>query len=206
MKVSRLRGILEDTMTAMPAHADRLRELDAALGDGDLGVTVSSGAAAVAGALAALDGAAAADAVILAAAKAFMNANPSTFAALAGGGLLAAARTVQGKDSLDRDDAVAVVGACIASISRRGKSQPGDKTVLDPLARSADALATADGDGAAALDAMIAAAQAAIDETTPLASAKGRAAWLQQRSAGLADPGSVAYLLLLTELKNSWAG
>ncbi len=239
MNVSQLRAVLAGTMAAMPAHADRLRELDAALGDGDLGITISAGATAVADAVAALDDSATADAVILAAAKAFMNANPSTFAALSGGGLLAASRAVKDKQSLDRDDAIAILRACIDSISRRGRSQPGDKTVLDPLTSSLDALEkVGGGDGsaghadaagtaghadaagaavhdggdgtaghahaAAALDAMIVAARAAIDETTKLASAKGRAAWLQERSAGLTDPGSVAYLLLLTELKNHW--
>src|SRR5690606_3788783 len=40
----RLREIMLATTERLPAHADELRELDAALGDGDLGITVGSGA------------------------------------------------------------------------------------------------------------------------------------------------------------------
>src|SRR5699024_6288524 len=49
-----LRETLLAVATKLPAHNDELRELDAALGDGDLGITVTSGAEAVQEALQAL--------------------------------------------------------------------------------------------------------------------------------------------------------
>ncbi|WP_128598426.1 DAK2 domain-containing protein, partial [Paraburkholderia kirstenboschensis] len=80
-----LRELLTRALNALPAHADELRELDAALGDGDLGITVRAGSAAVVKALAALPDDASLSDVLLAAGKAFSTANPSTFAALVGG-------------------------------------------------------------------------------------------------------------------------
>jgi hypothetical protein len=58
-------------------YADELGDLDQALGDGDLGITVSLGAKAAQEALAQLPESATPTEVVLACAKAFANANPS---------------------------------------------------------------------------------------------------------------------------------
>ncbi|MFP4901034.1 hypothetical protein ACLFKT_18095 [Paraburkholderia sp. BR14261] len=54
LSVSEVRARLIDALNAMPASAEELRELDAALGDGDLGVTVKAGSLAAADAIAKL--------------------------------------------------------------------------------------------------------------------------------------------------------
>ncbi|MDR5816295.1 DAK2 domain-containing protein [Caballeronia sp. LZ033] len=198
-----LRDILTRTLNALPAHADELRDLDAALGDGDLGITVQSGSVAVVKALAALPAEATLNETLLAAAKAFSTANPSTFAALIGGGLLAAAKTVNGKDALNRDDVLAIGQAVAGRIIERGKSQVGDKTVLDALVPSLDVLAASQGSTSDALDAMIAKADEQVNATAAMQSRKGRAAWVQERSVGHADPGATAYLRFLQALQQT---
>ncbi|MFM0327373.1 DAK2 domain-containing protein [Caballeronia glebae] len=200
-----LRDILTRALSALPAHADELRDLDAALGDGDLGITVQSGSLAVVKALGALPEAATLNEVMLAAAKAFSTANPSTFAALVGGGLLAAAKTVNGKDAIGRDEALAIGQAVSARIIERGKSQLGDKTVLDALVPSLDVLAASKGSAIDTLDAMIAKAREQVSATAPMQSKKGRAAWVQERSIGHADPGATAYVRFLEALRNALA-
>ncbi|SAL45277.1 dihydroxyacetone kinase [Caballeronia peredens] len=200
-----LRDILTRALSALPAHADELRDLDAALGDGDLGITVQAGSAAVVKALAALPDEASLNEVLLAAAKAFSTANPSTFAALVGGGLLAAAKTVSGKDAIGRDEALAIGQAVAARIIERGKSQVGDKTVLDALVPSLDVLAASQGNAQDALDAMIAKASEQVSATASMQSKKGRAAWVQERSIGHADPGATAYVRFLEALRNALA-
>ena len=201
-----LRGVLARTLAKLPAHAEELRELDAALGDGDLGITVQAGSAAVVKALAALPEEATVAEVLLAAGKAFSTANPSTFAALIGGGLLAASKTMAGKDAVGKDavgkDAALVIGRAVAGrIIERGKSQVGDKTVLDALVPSLDTLEKSDGDTDALLAAMIATSQERVEATAALQSQKGRAAWVQERSIGHADPGATAYLRFLEALR-----
>ncbi|BAN27119.1 DAK2 domain-containing protein [Caballeronia insecticola] len=198
-----LRDILTRALSALPAHADELRDLDAALGDGDLGITVQAGSAAVVKALAALPDEASLNEVLLAAAKAFSTANPSTFAALVGGGLLAAAKTVTGKDAIGRDEALAIGQAVAARIIERGKSQVGDKTVLDALVPSLDVLGASQGSSTEALDAMIAKATEQVSATASMQSKKGRAAWVQERSIGHADPGATAYVRFLEALRNA---
>lgn len=178
--------------------ADELRDLDAALGDGDLGITVSSGAGAVRSALESLADPAPA-ALLLAAGRAFAAANPSTFAALFGGGLLAAAAAVKSAPDLDRAAAEAALRALAARIVERGGAQLGDKTILDALLPSIDALAASDEDAAPAetVRAMRDAAWQGVRDTAGATSRRGRAAWVGERGAGTPDPGATAYARLL---------
>jgi dihydroxyacetone kinase-like protein len=198
-----LRDIVTRALGALPTHADELRDLDAALGDGDLGITVQAGSAAVIKALAALPDTASVADVLLAAGKAFSTANPSTFAALVGGGLLAASRTMTGKEPVGKAEVVEIGRAVAGRIAERGKSKLGDKTVLDALVPSLDTLEATDGTAAELLAAMIATAQEQVNATADLRSQKGRAAWVQERSVGHADPGATAYLRFLGALKEA---
>ena len=196
-----LRDVLARSLSALPAHADELRDLDAALGDGDLGITVAAGSAAVIKAQDALpEGATVAD-ILLNAGKAFSTANPSTFAALTGGGLLAASKVMTGKTLVGKTEALEIGRAVAGRIAERGKSKVGDKTVLDALIPSLDVLESSSGTAVEILAAMIATAQEQVDATAGLQSQKGRAAWVQERSVGHADPGATAYLRFLVALQ-----
>ncbi|CAD6557968.1 DAK2 domain-containing protein [Paraburkholderia sabiae] len=200
MSCNDIRALLSRALGALPAHTEELRELDAALGDGDLGITVQKGSAAVVKALAALPDDAAMSDILRAAGQAFSTANPSTFAALIGGGLLAAAKTMLDKHDVGKDDALAIGRAVAARIIERGKSKVGDKTVLDALVPSLDVLEASDGRAQEVLAAMIETARHRIESTAALQSQKGRAAWVQERSIGHADPGATAYLRFLEAL------
>jgi phosphoenolpyruvate---glycerone phosphotransferase subunit DhaL len=201
MSSNDIHALLIRTLDALPAHTDELRELDAALGDGDLGITVQKGSAAVVKALAALPDDAAISDMLRSAGQAFSTANPSTFAALIGGGLLAAAKTMTDKHELGKADALTIGRAVAARIIERGKSKVGDKTVLDALVPSLDVLEASNGDARELLAAMIATARQQIDATAALQSQKGRAAWIQERSVGHADPGATAYWRFLEALQ-----
>ncbi|WP_017775885.1 DAK2 domain-containing protein [Paraburkholderia kururiensis] len=207
VSANQVRDVVSRALTTLQAHADELRSLDAALGDGDLGITVQSGSKAVIAAWAALPAEAAVSDLLLAAGKAFSTANPSTFAALVGGGLLAAAKTVTGKTEagkVDKADVLAIGRAVAGRIAERGKSQLGDKTVLDALVPSLDVLDAGEGEAPQLLAAMIATAHERIDATAGQQSRKGRAAWVQERSVGHPDPGATAYLRFLECLRDAW--
>lgn len=206
MTAMELRDLLTRTLSALPAHAEELRELDAALGDGDLGITVSAGSTAVVKAFAALPAEASVAEVLVAAGKAFSTANPSTFAALIGGGMLAASKAMAGQGTVGKAEAAQIGQAVAGRIADRGKSKLGDKTVLDALLPSLDVLDATGGDGVAVLSAMIASARDQVEATAKLQSQKGRAAWVQERSVGHPDPGATAYLRFLEELQKAIRG
>lgn len=201
MTGAELAALLDAALSQVAESKDELRDLDAALGDGDLGITVSKGCAAVRERLSGMAGASPAD-VIRATGTAFAAANPSTMAALVGGALLAGAKAVSDRTDLDRQDALRLARAAADSVATRGKAEIGDKTMLDAIVPSIDALAAAQDEDP--LPGMVDAASRAVAETTPLQSKRGRAAWVGERSIGQADPGATAYLRLLEALQHSW--
>ena len=117
MNTRELKKLVTETMSGMQQHAEELRELDAALGDGDLGVTVSSGAKAVISALNDVsDDATPAD-VAKSCARAFASANPSTMAALVAGALLAGAK-VWDRGAVSYQDALVFADAAPPALAR----------------------------------------------------------------------------------------
>lgn len=182
---------IQRSLKEVVKYADELRDLDQALGDGDLGITITLGAGAVVDALAELSESASPSEIARACAKAFANANPSTMAALVAGGLLAGSKVWKDVEDVDIAAAARFVRAAGDNIAQRGKTQLGDKTIVDAIMPAADAL-DASHNGASGLDSAIAAAEKAVVDTRSLRSRRGRAAWLQERSIGLQDPGATA--------------
>ena len=195
-----LRALLDQAFETLAESEDELRDLDAAVGDGDLGVTVAGGSNAARQAMRALPDAATPAEILRALASAISSANPSSFAALVATALLAGSRSIAAAQSLTKDDVVTIAQQAVAAIEKRGKSALGDKTVLDALIPSVRAL---EGTTDAGLAAMIAAARQGIDDTTPAVSRRGRAAWLGERAQGHPDPGAVAYLRFLEALQRA---
>jgi dihydroxyacetone kinase-like protein len=197
------RGIntaIRNALANLIDYSDELRDLDVALGDGDLGVTVSLGAQAVIASLNELSDDATPAEIAQTCATSFAEANPSTMAALVAGALLAGSRLWEGKLEISLADVAAFTKAAADSIAKHGRSQVGDKTILDAIVPAADALSTGP-NPAAALDAAIAAAEKAVEDTKALQSRRGRASWLQERSIGLQDPGATAFWYLLRSWK-----
>jgi len=196
-------ALLDPALERLGASRDELRDLDAALGDGDLGITVGKGCDAVRSQLADLTDPAPAQ-VIRTAGMAFAGANPSTMAALVGGGLLAGAKAIPNAVDLTREDAVRFARAVADSIALKGKAEPGDKTMLDALIPSVEVLEKSDGESSETLTAMVDAARRAVEETAALQSRRGRASWMGERSCGHPDPGAIAYLRFLEALAEQW--
>ena len=201
MTGAELRVLLDRALEVVGKKEDELRDLDSAIGDGDLGITVSRGAEAARKSIAALPPGSTPSEIIRAVAAAIASANPSSFAALVATGLLAASRSVSGSESLTTGDVLTMAQQAVSAIAKRGRAEVGDKTVLDALVPSIAALEANTPDGA--LEAMIVAARKGIEDTAPLVSRKGRAASLSERTIGHPDPGAMAYLRFLEALQEA---
>lgn len=202
MDAAALNARTRAALAVLTQSSDELRDLDQALGDGDLGVTVTAGSAAVIGALSGLPADATPAEILRASARAFGNANPSTMAALVAGALLAGSKAWADVTETTVGDTQRLVAAASDSIALRGKTKPGDKTILDALVAVRDALEGRD-DASDALEAAIQAARDAVDRTAGMQSRRGRAAWLQERSVGLPDPGATALLRFVEAWRSS---
>jgi dihydroxyacetone kinase len=188
-------------LQALIGARDELADLDSAAGDGDLGATVAGGAQGVIGALEALPGTVLPGTVLRTAGAAFARANPASFSALVGAGALAGARVLGDAEEVESAAVLAAGRTAAEVIAERGRSALGDRTVLDALVPSLDALATVGPvSRAQQLAAMIAAARAGVEKTATMTPRRGRAAWVGQRSLGFADAGATAYLRLLEAL------
>jgi dihydroxyacetone kinase-like protein len=195
-----LKSLIEGAMLELEKSREELRELDAAIGDGDLGITVGDGAIAIRRDLQETGDDVSIAGILRSCARSFANANPSTMSALVAAGLLAAAKTLGDATEIDRASTISMVSVIAETIQSRGGAVLGDKTVLDALLPSIDALREAEGNNIDALRAMINAAETGVVETTGVQSQRGRAAWVGERTVGHADGGATAYVRLLQAL------
>jgi dihydroxyacetone kinase-like protein len=107
-----------------------------------------------------------------------------------------------GKLELTLEDWISAVESGLNGVIRRGKANPGDKTMIDSLLPGLEALKAAANDGAnlaEALEKSTVAAEQGMKDTIPLIAKKGRASYLGERSAGHQDPGATSsYFLFKT--------
>jgi phosphoenolpyruvate---glycerone phosphotransferase subunit DhaL len=192
-----LRAAIDRLAAAMEASFDRLNAADGALGDGDLGVTMTRGMRLVqegAGDLPEDLGQA-----LLRCAQAFTKSSGSSYGTLMATGLMAMAKDLKGRTSCDPSEVSRLAGLARDAMMLRGKAELGGKTVLDSLhavARATDGLT----DPAAIATAATAAVQKAQEEFRPLPATIGRARIFAEKSKGMDDPGMLAMTLIVTAL------
>lgn len=120
---------------------------------------------------------------------------------------LQAASAVNSKSELNPADVVAMLEAGTEGIIKRGKTNIGDKTIIDSLKPAVDTLKQAMSEGKELTDALHAAIQGAeqgMKNTIPLVAKKGRASYLGERSAGHQDPGATSAYFILKALLDSY--
>jgi phosphoenolpyruvate---glycerone phosphotransferase subunit DhaL len=187
--------LLDAAIEAIGTNAERLGELDRAIGDGDHGLNMLRGFAAIA---AQRDGLAA---LPLGAALEAMGKLLVMTVGGASGPLYGSLLIAMGKAAA-RDDAsvLAMLDEGVAAVKRRGKSDRGEKTMLDVLVPVQLAWAQSCREGLAAraaLERLRRAAKEGLEATRPLVATKGRASFLGERSIGHLDPGACSSFLLV---------
>jgi dihydroxyacetone kinase-like protein len=189
------RRLIETIAKRLIAHAEELTALDQAIGDGDHGVNMKRGFEAV---LADIDAHAT---------KPLPDALKAIGMALvmkvggASGPLYGTLFMTLGKELPPEPtiaDAARALGTAIDAVKARGKSDVGQKTMLDVLAPVRDALA-AEKDP-------VAAANTAAEATVPVKAVRGRASFLGDRSIGHMDPGARSSALMVAAVADVLEG
>jgi len=194
--------ILEKMATDLQAAQEILRELDAAMGDGDLGVTMKLGFDGVRKVLPELrqqD----IGTLVTRAGLTFNGAAASTMGALLASACMRAGREVKGKTEIGLSDFVRMAQAGVAAIRERGKADVGDKTMLDTLVPWVEALAQAKTEGKSlseALSSALGVAEQGMLSTKSMMPKMGRAAWLGERTKDVQDPGATSSYLMIKSL------
>ena len=174
-----------------------LTKLDGAIGDGDHGTNMDRGMKKALERLEATDG----DdigASLKAVGMALVSSVGGAAGPLYGTLFMQMGQAAAGKSELDLAGFTEALDAGVQGVIKRGKAEPGDKTMLDALGPALEALREADGDDVAtALQRAAEAAREGMEATVPLVARKGRASYLGERSAGHQDPGATSSHLLL---------
>jgi dihydroxyacetone kinase-like protein len=175
--------------TAVISHTDELTTLDQAIGDGDHGLNMKRGFEAVLADLQALTAKPLPDMFKAIGMTMVMKVGGAS-GPLAGTFFMDLGKALPAEPT--RDDLVAATGKALAAVMARGKSEPGQKTLLDVLAPVQAAFAGgADGAG------IKAAAVEAAKKTVPMLAIRGRASFLGERSIGHMDPGARSSSLMI---------
>lgn len=186
-----LDGLIEKLAATVAAHADEMTALDSAIGDADHGFNMKRGF----------------EAVLADRAKFAAMPLPEALKAIgmtlvmkvggASGPLYGTLFMTLGKALPPEPgvaDAARALAAAVNAMKARGKSDFGNKTMLDVLGPVAAHLAA----GGATFDSVRSLAKARAEATIPLKAIRGRASFLGDRSIGHMDPGAFSSALLIT--------
>jgi dihydroxyacetone kinase phosphoprotein-dependent L subunit len=120
-----------------------------------------------------------------------------------GTAFLRAGAAAAGATELEPAQILAMLRAAIEGIKARGRSDVGDKTLLDALAPAADSIEASVAAGHDAAATLLAAAQVArerAEATRPMQAMRGRASYTGERSIGTLDAGAVAVAVMFEAL------
>lgn len=190
-------AVVERVANDLVELRDALNQLDAAVGDGDLGITAFKGAGAMHEYLAANPPGDDLGKFLAGLGMAINRAASSTMGALTATALMRAGKEARGMAELDGATLAKMLRAADVGVQERGKAKPGDKTIVDALHPAAEAFAEAIEEGQSLDKAgarMLDAARAGRDAVIPLRSKIGRAAWVGERTENQPDPGAVLFV------------
>lgn len=184
-----------------------LTDLDAAIGDADHGSNLRRGMLAVVDQIE-TESASTIGGALRAAGMTLISTVGGASGVLYGTLLLRMATAVGDRTTATATEVIAAWRAGLEGVRMRGRAELGDKTMVDVLAPTIDALDAAVASGSPLADAASTAAiaaQAARDATTALVARKGRASYLGDRSVGHVDPGAASTALLFAALAGALA-
>jgi dihydroxyacetone kinase-like protein len=183
------RKLIETVARTVIEHADELTRLDSAIGDGDHGANMKRGFEAVLGDLEKLAEKPLPEALKVAGMQLVMKVGGAS-GPLYGTLFMALGKSLP--EAPDRPALAAALQAAIDAVKARGKSDAGQKTMLDVLVPVQQEVA-----GTSEIAAVADRAHAAAAATIPMKATRGRASFLGERSIGHMDPGARSSALIV---------
>lgn len=182
-------------------HKNReyLTDLDSAIGDADHGINMDRGFQTILKKLPSVEEQDAGT-ILKTAGMALVSSVGGAGGPLYGTAFMQAGMALAGKFEVTAADLVQALDAALSGIMMRGKSKPGEKTMIEAIAPAVVAMREAVENGAStreALERATAAAEQGMKSTIPMLAMKGRASYLGERSIGHQDPGATSSYLLI---------
>ncbi|GAA0731790.1 dihydroxyacetone kinase subunit DhaL [Clostridium oceanicum] len=193
-----IKGILEEITNVMNEEKSYLTELDAAMGDGDLGITMCTGFKALTDEIDKIE---TSDIGFLLM-KLGMRMNsvvPSTMGTLISNCFMKAGKSIKGKSSIGLEDFATMGTAAVKGVIDIGNTELGNKTMLDALHPAVISLQKSSSEKNSIVDTTALAYRAAckgVEETKNMRSVHGRAAYYGDKSLGRPDSGATAVMFI----------
>jgi phosphoenolpyruvate---glycerone phosphotransferase subunit DhaL len=190
LRIKDIQLIIHQIKNIIDSNQEKLMELDSVMGDGDLGFTMTKAFAAadqeadkseekIPGKLLTRLG------MVIA------KTSPSTMGTLVATGFMKGGKSIESFEEIGPEELAVFFEAFVRSIMERGKSVPGNKTIIDTLFPAAEALRLSVSE---TLVKSISAAREAslkgLEASTKMKAQHGRAAYYQDDSIGKQDGGA----------------
>ena len=202
LKLKDVEELVKNIGKIMEENKEFLTELDLAIGDGDHGINMNKGFKAVYDKLENTHINNIQD-IFKNTAMALISNVGGASGPLYGTIFMKASSVVGGKEELNIEDFEKILEASLEGVKARGKAQKGDKTMIDAIEPSLEALKTGIKEGLNTkkiLENMKNEALNGVNYTKDIIARKGRASYLGERSIGHQDPGATSSYLILNEI------
>lgn len=190
LRIKDIQSIILQIKNIIESNQRKLMELDSVMGDGDLGFTMTKAFAAaheeaekseekIPGKLFTRLG------MVIA------KTSPSTMGTLVATGFMKGGKSIDSYEEIGPEELAIFFEAFVKSIMERGKSVPGNKTIIDTLFPAAEALRLSVNDSlAGGISAAREASLKGLEASTKMKAQHGRAAYYQDDSIGKQDGGA----------------
>jgi len=206
LELSDFKNILIATSKTITANRNYLCELDSVIGDGDHGITITSGFEKIINIITAKDFADSAD-LLKAAGSSFMATVGGTTGPIFGYLFIEMGNKLKeisnGRDiPVGTDEIFIMAEAAMKKIMKLGGAKPGDKTMIDALYPAVNSLQQSVKENlslSTAFKLMADAALSGAQSTREMIALKGRARYAGERAKGYQDSGATSLYLILNE-------
>jgi phosphoenolpyruvate---glycerone phosphotransferase subunit DhaL len=190
LRIKDIQSIIHQIKNIIDSNQDKLMELDSVMGDGDLGFTMTKAFAAaheeadkseekIPGKL------------LIRLGMVIAKTSPSTMGTLVATGFMKGGKSIDTFEEIGPEELAVFFEAFVRSIMERGKSIPGNKTIIDTLFPAAEALRLSVSE--TLVNSISTAREASLkglEASTKMKAQHGRAAYYQDDSIGKQDGGA----------------
>ena len=188
---------------------EELCDMDAKMGDGDLGLTMDKGYGALPQLIKENSEPGDIGKTLMKAGMIMAGLVPRTMGTLMSSGVMEGGKALKGKTEFGAEELSVYLTAFAAGIKKRGKCELGDRTILDSVDAGAKSAAEAAAAGKTMEEVIEAACQGAaagVEATKDMVPKFGKAAVFAAKAAGVADQGAVAGMYMIQGLKRGICG
>ena len=200
-----LKAVMRCCSELMQENKQYLIDLDSALGDGDLGLTMTAG---FAEGVNSVNSSQETDLgkLTMMMGMAISKKVPSTMGTLVASGFMGAGKTAKGLSEINAEQFALYIEGFVNGVMNRGKASPGDRTLVDSLYPASEALKKSIATGndiSKALEDAFNAAVDGVEKTKNMMPKFGRAVYYGDQVLGKEDQGAVVGRLIFEGFRNA---